>query len=168
MATKTALRIILLLVASMGLHAQTLAQDHIALGQSIVTLNGPWKFHIGDNPRWADPGFDDSQWETVDFAAGPASVDPATGAAGYSPGWTAKGHPGYSGYAWYRIRLQFVNPEQALAMLVPSNIQDAYQVFSNGRLVGSMGKFVLTAQPPRSTQPSALQPDGHSVCQAGV
>jgi hypothetical protein len=141
MATKTALRIILLLVASMGLHAQTLAQDHIALGQSIVTLNGPWKFHIGDNPRWADPGFDDSQWETVDFAAEPGSVDPATGVAGYSPGWTAKGHPGYSGYAWYRIRLQFVNPEQALAMLVPSNIQDAYQVFSNGRLVGSMGKF---------------------------
>jgi hypothetical protein len=26
-------------------------------------------------------------------------------------------------------------------MLVPSNIQDAYQVFSNGRLAGSMGKF---------------------------
>jgi len=91
MATKTALRIILLLVASLGLHAQTLAQDHIALGQSIVTLNGPWKFHIGDNPRWADPGFDDSQWETVDFAAGPGSVDPAIGVAGYSPGWTAKG-----------------------------------------------------------------------------
>jgi hypothetical protein len=95
MATKTVLRIILLLVASLGSYAQTLAQDHIVLGQSIVTLNGPWKFHIGDNSRWADPGFDDSQWETVDFAAGPGSVDPATGAAGYSPGWTAKGHPVY-------------------------------------------------------------------------
>ena len=53
MATKTVLRIILLLVASLGSHAQTLARDHIVLGQSIVTLNGPWKFHIGDNPRWA-------------------------------------------------------------------------------------------------------------------
>jgi hypothetical protein len=40
MATKAALRIILLLVAGLGLHTQTLAQDHIALGQSIVTLNG--------------------------------------------------------------------------------------------------------------------------------
>jgi hypothetical protein len=25
----------------------------ITIGQSIVALNGPWKFHIGDNPAWA-------------------------------------------------------------------------------------------------------------------
>lgn len=32
MATKAALRIVLLLVASLGVHKQALAQDHIALG----------------------------------------------------------------------------------------------------------------------------------------
>ena len=62
MATKAALRIILLLVASLGLHKQTLAQDHIALGQSIVTLNGPWKFQIGDNPRWASLSGSTTLW----------------------------------------------------------------------------------------------------------
>jgi hypothetical protein len=165
MATKAALRIILLLVASLGLHMQTLAQDHIALGQSIVALNGPWKFHIGDNPRWADPDFDDSQWETVDLAAGSASFDPAIGATGYSPGWTAKGHPGYSGYAWYRIRLQVADPGEALAMLVPSNIQDAYQVFSNGRLAGSMGKFDRRVPTIDHSQPRmiTLPPSGGTV-----
>ena len=165
MATKTVLRIILLLVASVGLHAQTLARDHIVLGQSVIPLNGPWKFHIGDNPRWADPDFDDSQWETVDFAAGPGSVDPAIGGAGYSPGWTAKGHPGYSGYAWYRIRLQVADPGQALAMLMPSNIQDAYQVFSNGRVAGSMGKFDRPVPTIYNSQPGmiTLPPSGGTV-----
>lgn len=37
MATKTVLGIILLLVAGLGSHAQTPAQDRIVLGQSIVT-----------------------------------------------------------------------------------------------------------------------------------
>jgi aspartyl-tRNA(Asn)/glutamyl-tRNA(Gln) amidotransferase subunit A len=26
----------------------------------VRRLNGPWKFQIGDNPQWADPGFEDS------------------------------------------------------------------------------------------------------------
>ncbi|HKO19801.1 MAG TPA: hypothetical protein VJU82_13030, partial [Acidobacteriaceae bacterium] len=28
----------------------------VRLGQSVIALYGPWKFHIGDNPHWADPG----------------------------------------------------------------------------------------------------------------
>lgn len=39
----------------------------VNLGQSVVSLYGPWKFHVGDDPRWSDPNFDDSQWETVDL-----------------------------------------------------------------------------------------------------
>lgn len=46
----------------------------ITLGQSVVPLYGPWKFHIGDDPRWADPSFDDSQWETVDLIPTPQTT----------------------------------------------------------------------------------------------
>ncbi len=28
-------------------------------------LSGPWKHHPGDDPRWADPAFDDSAWESL-------------------------------------------------------------------------------------------------------
>ena len=53
-------------------HRQT---THITLGQSVVPLYGPWKFSVGDSPLdpatggplWAQPGFDDSKWETVDL-----------------------------------------------------------------------------------------------------
>ena len=30
-----------------------------------MSLDGPWRFQIGDDPRWADPKFDDSAWQTV-------------------------------------------------------------------------------------------------------
>ena len=114
----------------------------IALGQSIVALNGPWKFHIGDSPQWADPNFDDSQWESVDLTPKSGSFDPIGGISSYVPGWTAKGHPGAWGYGWYRIRVRVMNsPGERLAINAPSDVDDAYQVFANGRLLGSFGKF---------------------------
>jgi len=125
----------------------------VTLGQSIVALNGPWKFHIGDNPKWADPNFDDSHWETVDLTARPGSFDPSLGSPGYVPGWTAKGHSGYWGYAWYRIRVQVAaRPGQRLAMAGPADADDVYQVFANGTLLGSFGKF------PSHGHGSALSP----------
>jgi hypothetical protein len=82
---------------------QNVAQ--VTLGQSAVPLYGPWKFTVGDSPidpktgqpLWAEPGFDDSNWETVDLTAKAGAFDPAQGPSGYLPGWTAKGHPGYWG-----------------------------------------------------------------------
>jgi hypothetical protein len=78
---------------------------HIALGQSAAPLYGPWKFTVGDSPidpktgqpLWAEPGFDDSKWETVDLTPKDGAFDPVDGTSGYVPGWTAKGHAGYFG-----------------------------------------------------------------------
>ena len=123
----------------------------ITLGQSIVALNGPWKFHIGDSPeatgsqgpQWASPDFDDSQWETVNLPhIEDAPSDPDGFFARNAPGWTAKGHPGYWGYAWYRIRVRVsVHPAEKLALAGPSRVSNGYQVFANGVLLGSFGKF---------------------------
>ncbi len=40
--------------------------EKIQLGESAVELTGPWRFHIGDDMAWTQPGFDDSTWETMD------------------------------------------------------------------------------------------------------
>jgi hypothetical protein len=120
------------------------------LGQSVIPLNGPWKMEIGDSPRdsetgadlWAQPGFDDSKWETVDLTPKAGTFDPWNGSSGYVPGWTAKGHAGYAGYAWYRIHVKVVaKAGQGLALAGPADVNDAYQVFANGRLLGSFGDF---------------------------
>ena len=57
-------------------------------------------------------------------------------------GWAAKGHPGYWGYAWYRTRVQLQEqPKEKLALSGPLNVDDVYQVFDKGELVGCFGEF---------------------------
>jgi hypothetical protein len=116
------------------------------LGNSVVVLTGPWKFHPGDDPGWARPEFDDSGWGTLDLTPPENSYDPVTGASGYTPGWTANGYPHLTGYAWYRLRLDVENEAAtsdagSLALTMPINFDDAYQVFVNGQKVGDFGRF---------------------------
>ena len=122
----------------------------VTLGQSAVPLYGPWKFTVGDSPidpktgtpLWAEPDFDDSKWETVDLTPKDGAIDPITGLPGYVPGWTAKGHPGYFGYAWYRIRVEVEARQGAeLALAGPADVDDGYQVFDDGELAGQFGNF---------------------------
>jgi hypothetical protein len=121
----------------------------ITLGQSMVPLYGPWKFQVGDSPidpatnkpLWAQPGFDDATWETVDLTP-KGAVNPFRGSSGYVPGWGGRGHPGYSGYAWYRIRVRVnAQPGETLALGLPAYFDDAYQLFLNGTPLGSFGRF---------------------------
>jgi hypothetical protein len=128
----------------------THAQQQVTLGNATAELTGPWKFHTGDNMAWAQPGFDDSAWGTMDLAPPPGSVDPNSGLGGFVPGWTARGYPGYSGYAWYRLRVNIVQENASsaaqganrrLAIRMPDDVDDAYQLYVNGQLAGEFGKF---------------------------
>jgi hypothetical protein len=105
----------------------------VKLGESAVELAGPWKFHVGDDPTWARPDFDDSSWEDVDLTP--------DGVTGVSPGWTARGHAGHSGYSWYRLRVHVQEAKRSLALKMPDSFDDAYQVFVNGERIGEFGKF---------------------------
>jgi len=134
--------------AQRGNSAERIA--HVTLGQSAAPLYGPWKFVVGDapidpatgQPLWAEPNFDDSRWEDVDLTPAAGAQNPVTGISGYVPGWTARGHAGYWGYAWYRIRVRIgSNPGVRLALAGPGEVDDAYQVFDNGVFVGNFGDF---------------------------
>ena len=51
------------------------AAETITLGNSAATLPGPWKFAPGDSPwqngspAWAQPGFDDAGWASVNLGS---------------------------------------------------------------------------------------------------
>ena len=121
----------------------------VTLGQDAVPLYGPWKFTIGDSPidsktgkpLWAEPDFDDSRWETVDLTPKTMAIDPTSGWTGYVPGWTARGHRGYWGYAWYRIRVQEQDSRGRITKVGPLDVDDAYQIFADGRQIGAFGGF---------------------------
>ncbi len=114
---------------------------HVKLGESAVELAGPWKFHTGDNMLWALQSFDDSSWGEMDLTPPPGSADASLGTSGYIPGWTARGYPKYSGYAWYRLKLNVEGADRPLALKMPANADDAYQVFVNGVKIGEFGDF---------------------------
>ena len=138
--------LLLLLFPCFALHAQNAPAPEptttVTVGQSVIPLYGPWKFHVGDDPQRASPSFDDSSWETVNLISATSSFDPITGWQGYVPGWTAKGHPGYWGYAWYRIRVKVdARPGERLALDIAGNVDDVFQAYVNGVLLGSFGKF---------------------------
>ena len=92
------------------------------LGRGTVALDGPWQFHTGDDPSWASPGFDDSGWEQIDV----------------SRPWGDQGHWAYTGFAWYRRKIEIKDEPggaAAVALFVPV-ASSSYEVYWNGHLIG--------------------------------
>ena len=127
---------------------ETPAYVSIKLGSALEALPGPWRFKTGDDPAWAQPGFPDADWQLVNLTPPSDSVDPGLGSSGYTPGWTAQGHPQYAGFAWYRLRVRVDAGGKRLALLMPADVDDAYQIYANGRLIGGFGDF--SKRPPRT------------------
>jgi hypothetical protein len=139
----------------------------VNLGDSVVTLTGPWRFHPGDDMAWSSSAFDDSTWSTLDLTPPAGSYDPILGASGFLPGWTANGYPNLTGYAWYRLAIHLGRTEgsargEPIAIKLPENLDDAYQVYANGQLIGEFGHFGAThvtfynAQPRAFTLPASV------------
>jgi len=136
--------ITLLLVVGtfMYLSYSSTTEDTLRSDKHLITLNGPWKFMAEDNMQYAESNYNDSQWENMDLTAPPRVHDDDVGLSGYIPGWTAKGYPNYSGYAWYRLKVSLDSLSgNNLVFAAPPAIDDAYQLFINGSLLGGAGDF---------------------------
>lgn len=130
----------------------------IRINRASHLLTGPWRFHLGDDMRWAAPDFDASRWETVDLTPAPGAHDGDVGLTDYVPGWRARGHEGYSGYAWYRTRISVDAPAGTpIALLAPAYVEDAYQLFWNGTLIGGSGDFSGETPVIYSTRPQVFR-----------
>jgi hypothetical protein len=57
--------------------------DPPALRAASPLLDGLWRFHIGDDPHWANADGDDSGWETTDLSAAASSHDGDVGLPNY-------------------------------------------------------------------------------------
>ena len=144
---------ILVLAAACNLQAQTAkaapglagansAYQIVNLGPSEFSL-GSWQFHLGDDPSWKSPSFDDSGWETLSARES----------------WGTQGHANTDGFAWYRCRIDIPAGRQShdnLAILL-QGVENSYEVYWNGRLIGGNGK--LPPQPVWYYYPDPLTLD---------
>jgi hypothetical protein len=148
------------------------ATQTITLGNAAVALTGPWKFQPGDSPvvngapLWAQSAFDDAHWAPMSLASQAGAVDLQLGTSGYVPGWTSTGYPNLSGYAWYRLRVHVTDPTQPLWLQMPSNFDDAYQLYANGRFLGQFGAFSAKHVTTYGSEPASFLlpapgPDGN-------
>ena len=107
-----------LLLPAVCIHAQIFQTSNPGTGS--VAVGGKWQFHTGDDLAWASPASDDSGWEQL---RGDET-------------WGAQTHPGYTGFAWYRKRIEVTGPAATLAILIPP-VDDAYEIYWNGKKIGS-------------------------------
>ncbi|MFH1853297.1 MAG: sugar-binding domain-containing protein [Candidatus Neomarinimicrobiota bacterium] len=84
-------------------------------------LSGDWKFRIGDRMKYAEPDYDDANWNEI-YAPSP---------------WEFQGYPDYDGYAWYRkhVTIDAVLQDKKLVVML-GMIDDYAVVYFNGHLIG--------------------------------
>ena len=127
---KRSMKIFFSFIFSFLLSTQCFSQEkstHIfyldSFSESGILLDRGWKFHPGDNPEWASPQFDDSNWEnidpTLDLYYLPQIKKKATG--------------------WLRIKLHIDSSllNKPLAFQVYQSI--ASEIYLNGKLLVSFG-----------------------------
>jgi hypothetical protein len=96
----------------------------------VASLDGLWRFHTGDDPGWAEPKFDDSQWALMRS----------------DKDWGKQGYRGYSGLAWYRFQVSVPAGLDHISLYLPE-ILSSYEIFADGTRIGGYGKM-----PPDATR----------------
>jgi hypothetical protein len=112
-----ALALVALCIAPRALHAQTFDASTL---RTPAYLGGPLLIQPGDDPAWAQPGFDDSHWRLFDPHDSLINVlhdQPAV--------------------VWYRLHVK-VDPAQTGLALEEAKISRAFEIYVNGeRLIQS-------------------------------
>jgi len=109
--------------------------------EHLTLLDGLWRFHIGDDPRWAYPSYDDSSWPLIRS----------------DHSWSDQGYRNYGGTAWYRVKVLIPGGENPLSLYLP-RVLTSYQLFADGKLVGTFG-----GMPPQEHANYSAVPQEYSL-----
>jgi sigma-B regulation protein RsbU (phosphoserine phosphatase) len=96
------------------------AQDTVTNATSgpwTAQLNGTWRWHAGDDVRWAAPSFDDSNWSLLKIPGPP---------------------PQTAGLYWVRLQVRISGLSSPALLLGP--IASAYELYWDGKRLGNFGQ----------------------------
>ncbi len=100
---------------SYHLRAEDLEQ-HRMLAQS-------WRYHPGDDLAWADPDFDDSDWESTNTFLSPHNLPES----------------GWNGIGWFRLHLTVDSSLVNKPIILDMWLRGAAEVYLNGKLLTTFG-----------------------------
>ena len=105
--------------------ARTLVVESI---EEPLSLSGEWRFRADDDPAFANPAYDDSDWDELLVPGG----------------WGRQGYRDHSGVAWYRLELDLSQALSAGREDVHIGVQfgevtSSYELYAGGERVGGVG-----------------------------
>lgn len=91
----------------------------------VVDFEGFWNFTIGDDQQWAEPKFNNQDWDRI-----------------FVPRRWEDAYPNYNGYAWYRknFDMRWV-PDKGRLIIMLGRIDDVDEVYLNGVKIGGTGSY---------------------------
>lgn len=94
--------------------------------QPTLNLEGSWRFRLGEDWGWKNPGYDDRRWTVVTVPAF----------------WETQGFRDFDGVAWYRREVRIpASLAQSELVFLAGRIDDVDEVYINGRRIGGTGTF---------------------------
>lgn len=96
--------------------------DGMSMGQP-VNLGARWLAHAGDDPAWAQPGFDDSQWPTVKIQV-PLAFQGMEDADA----------------VWYRLHVHVPSNARHLSLML-TRMGGSLEIYANGARLGGWGSM---------------------------
>lgn len=103
--------VVLFVAAGIPVRAQVV--DATQWSSGTVDVTDGWRVHAGDDLEWAQPGLDDSAWQTVNLDE--------LGAA-------------QNGWRWFRLRVKLPHGHRHEHLLIAGG-EGAYQAFVNGHAI---------------------------------
>jgi serine phosphatase RsbU (regulator of sigma subunit) len=119
----------------------TLTAEQLQNGQAVELDKLDWKYSPNDEPRFADPQFDDRAWETISATALNLDNLPQSG---------------WQGIGWFRLRLRVdeATAQQPLSLLLEQ--WGASEIWLDGHLLQSVGKIGVTPETEVESNPRGL------------
>jgi hypothetical protein len=94
-----------------------------------ILLDQGWQYHAGDNPLWAKPEYDDSNWQPI---------NPAEDIKELNPLWD-------NPVVWFRLRIRMDSTmrSQSLALLIEQT--GASEIYANGKPLLQLGRVIASS-----------------------
>mgnify|MGYP001156648953 CR=1 FL=1 len=120
-----------------------ITKDSLQSGRSLL-ISERWKYHPGDNIAWADPNFDDSDWEIVDSHLTEEAMPES----------------GWPGIGWFRSYLEVDSALAIVPMAIFLSHNGASEIYINGELKYRFGKVGASTEDEVPFAISVEQPQG--------
>ncbi|MCP5062739.1 MAG: SpoIIE family protein phosphatase [Ignavibacteriae bacterium] len=148
--------IVLLNIPILSQSIDTIFVHSDSLKEKSISIDGLWRFHSGDNIKWASPTFDDSNWDTLNSQMNLDSIPTGT----------------WKGIGWFRKVIK-VSPNLTDSLIaLRMEHYGASQIYLNGKSVHKFGKIGKNLEEEEIYQPwripTAIQLDSNQTLTIAV